>query len=187
MEVCCCCCPTGCQRDWKKAQWVCSEGCGGMDNSFTAGRGKLKWPFYYKGTTPTQKMCSVPLAASGPILQHLSCSQTPATSALVAQGPASVDVAGSDGLCLGKGRGALLSRSCLRSSAPALAGLPPARPPAGAHWAGAWPEPLSSFSLCITHKTGSCIPMALLLPVLQGTGTKHSTGPEKHRRQMNLS
>lgn len=88
MEVCCCCCPTGCQRDWKKAQWVCLEGCRGMVNSFTAGRAMLKWPFCYKGTTPTQKMCSAPLPASGPILQRFSCSQTPATSALVAPGPA---------------------------------------------------------------------------------------------------
>lgn len=44
--------------------------------------------------------------------------------------------------------------------------------------AGARPEPLSCSSLCITHKTGSCIPMVLLLPVLQGTGTKHSAGTE---------
>lgn len=48
------------------------------------------------------------------------------------------------------------------------------------HCAGAQPEPLSCSSLCITHKTGSCIPMVLLLPVFQGTGTKHSAGTEKH-------
>lgn len=66
METCCCCCLTGCQWDWKKAQWVCLGGCGGMDNSFAAGRGMLKWPFY--------------------------CSQMPATSALTAQEPAQREV-----------------------------------------------------------------------------------------------
>lgn len=52
---------------------------------------------------------------------------------------------------------------------------------------GAQPEPLSCPALCITHKTGSCIPVLLLSPVLQGTRTKHSAGTEKHCIQMNLS
>lgn len=52
---------------------------------------------------------------------------------------------------------------------------------------GAQPEPLSCPALCITHKTGSCIPVLVLSPVLQGTRTKHSAGTEKHCIQMNLS
>lgn len=176
--MCCCCCLTGCQQDWKKAHWVCLEGCWRMDNRFSGGRMTLKWPFNYKGTTPVHKTRSGPLPGSGPILQPFCYGQMPATSALAAP---SRD---HHWLCwpvLGQGK---------RSSSPlqphsqlgACAGCPRAGQASGRSTV-----PLSCSSLCISHKTGSCIPMVLLLPVLQGTGTKHSAGTEKHCIQMNLS
>lgn len=159
---------------WRKGQRVCFEVLWRKDNTLIAGC--WKQPFCYKGTTPMRNPHSVPWPALGPVLQHFSCGQT--DSALVAWRPLRGNTAVFDGLWSGRGRGAL--RPCspcwLGSRRP---GQPPQ--PSGS-------QPLSpSSSLCITHKTGSCIPMVLLLPVLQGTGTKHSTGTEKHHRQTNLS
>lgn len=92
-----------------------------MDSSFSAGRGMLKWPFSYKGTSSGQKTCSGPLPGPGPILQPSSYSQTSATSAL---GQHEETIPGSAGSCLGKGRGVLLPWPCWQLGV--CAGCPPA-------------------------------------------------------------
>lgn len=92
------------------------------------------------------------------------------------QGQHEETTTGSAGPCLSKGRGAVLL----------LCSVSAGCPPAGAL---CWSTARAIVLLLFVHhpQAGSCIPMLSLLPVLQGTVTKHSAGTEKHCIQMNLS